>query len=108
MVTHWPNGIKAKGKVRSPWHQGAVVHWWPPTKHCETGTSEKVALSLRDRRRDELGTSICRIASKERRTPVCDPASCRGATGLPPMNDDTRGITLSTSGRRRCGCRHGW
>ena len=34
--------------------------------------------------------SIRRITSNQRKTPACDLASCRGATGLPPMNDCTR------------------
>ena len=34
---------------------GAVVNGWPPTKHCWASDFEKVALSLRDRRRDQQG-----------------------------------------------------
>ena len=34
--------------------------------------------------------SIRRITSNQRKTPACDLASCRGATGLPPMNDCTQ------------------
>lgn len=48
-------------------------------------------------------TSIHRITSNQRMTPACDLASCRGATGLPPMNDCTQSVGVGTGFKCRCG-----
>ena len=82
-----------------------------PTKRCATSVSEKVALSLRDRRRDQQGTSISRVTSNQRQTSFVrsrflsrsDRATFKETlvpqcfVGRPPIDDCTQSRALSAN-----------